>query len=116
MLMELHVPNPTGGVGSKVTLTAENTWTDVIGPAGGSGLPALVPVNVVVTGAAIVTAQTRVAGSSDAWQDIGDTAGGSNGGTLLRPCSTLAIFQRREYRVGIKTGNLNGGSAVITVG
>lgn len=116
MLMETYIPKPTGGIGSTATLTEEDTWTDVIGPAGGSGLPALVPVNTVITGAAIVTAQTRVAGSSDAWQDIGDTAGASNGGTLLRPCSVLAIFQNREYRFGIKTGSLNGGSATITVG
>lgn len=104
-----------GGGYGVTEITEEDTWTPtIVGPDTAPGMPALVPVSTVITGSAVVTAQTR-RGSGD-WQDLGDTAGSSNYSTLLKSADALALFPGHEYRVGIKTGNLNGGSAVITIG
>lgn len=103
-----------GGYGA-TTITTEDTWAPtLVGPSAVPGVTAFIPVGTVITGSAIVTVQTRR--GSGAWQDIGDTAGASNGGTVLKPFDAIIVAPGREYRIGIKTGNLNGGSAVVTVG
>lgn len=104
-----------GGGYGVTTITAQDTWTPtIVGPDVAPGMPAFIPVETVITGGAIVTAQTRR--GSGAWIDMGDTAGVANAATLLKPFDGLILSPGREYRVGVKTGNLNGGSAVITVG
>lgn len=104
-----------GGGYGVTTITEEDTWTPtIVGPNAAPGMPAFIPIGTVITGGAIVTAQTR-RGSGD-WIDMGDTAGVANAATLLKPFDGLILSPGREYRVGVKAGNLNGGSAVITIG
>ena len=115
-MIRIGVGKEVDGGGYGVTeITEEDTWTPtIVGPNAAPGMPAILPVSTVITGGAIVTVQAK-RGSGD-WIDIGDTAGVANAATLLKPFDGLVIFPGWSFQVGVKAGNLNGGSAVITVG
>lgn len=119
-MVQAHEGNTYGHAPDLITKTidAENTWTDEYRLPGGVGGQVMVPVTVKITGGAVVTIQARRA--SEAWatdaHDLGDTAGVTNGGTLLKPAAGVQWFSGWYIRAGVKTGALNGGSADIAIG
>ena len=99
------------------TISTQNTWTDEYYLPGGVGGQVFVPVTVKITGGAVVSLQARRPG--EAWvdaHDLADTSGVANGGALLRPAGGVLWFSGWYIRLGIKTGALNGGSAVVAIG
>lgn len=119
-MVQAHEGNTYGHAPDLITKTinAQNTWTDEYRLPGGVGGQVMVPVTVEITGGAVVTVQARRPG--EAWatdaHDLGDTAGVANGGTLLKPTSGVTWFSGWYIRAGVKTGALNGGSAVVAIG
>lgn len=109
-----------GGVTKKTaTLDAQNTWLPTFtAPSGPAGAVFVLPIRInVLTGAPVVTIQAKGSDEADTeWLDYMDTAGSVNGGLLLKYVDMVPVTSGYDYRVGVKTGAIGGGSVKITYG
>lgn len=101
------------------TLSAENTWLPTfVAPSAPAGAVIVVPVRIkVISGTPIVTVQAK--GSDEAsteWLDYMSTDGLANNGTVLKYVDLIPTTSGYDYRVGVKTGNIGGGSVKIIYG
>lgn len=98
------------------SISSENTWTDVIYVPGDTGGTTPLAFRVTaMTGTPVFTIQVRGSGETD-WQDLANSIGTVNGGTKIKPVGVVMALTRHEYRAGVKTGELNGGTISITFG
>lgn len=101
------------------TLNAQNTWLPVFtAPSGADGSVFAWPVRIkVISGTPVVTVQTKGADEADTeWLDYMSTDGAVNGGTALKFVDIVPVVASWQYRIGVKTGQIGGGSVKVTYG
>lgn len=97
-------------------ISAENTWTDVITVPGDIGGTTYIAFRVTaITGSPVYTIQVRGIGETD-WQDLANSIGTVNDNTKIKPVGVVVGLTGHEYRAGVKTGQLNGGTMTIVFG
>lgn len=101
------------------TISAENTWLPTFqAPNGSDGSIFAWAIRIkVISGAPVVTIQVKGADeAATEWLDYMSTDGIVNGGTQLKYVDLVPVAAGLQYRIGVKTGQIGGGSVKITYG